>query len=312
MNAQRLWLVNYYKKRVLVLGLARSGMAAIKLLLKLGADITLSEQKPKEQLLELPWLTQNGVEVIGQGDEIFLREYDIAVKNPGIPYKLWFIKRLEEIGVPIITEIELAFQVALPQHYIAITGTNGKTTTTMITYEIIRSVYPDITHYAGNIGLPLCEVVLKENLIENENHYIILEISNFQLLHISTFKPEIATIINLTPDHLDYMGSVDAYYESKTYVYKNMDSDCLFFKNIDDPNINEYMERFPIRCAVKTVSLISKNADYTVDETSICIDGIPSVLLKDIKIVGTHNIQNIMISAAIANAVGIGLSLIHI
>lgn len=303
--------MNYYKKRVLVLGLARSGMAAVRLLLRLGAEVTLSEQKPKEKLDELPWLTQDGVEVIGQGDEIFEREYDVAVKNPGIPYKLWFISRLEEAGVPVITEIELAYQAAMPQHYIAITGTNGKTTTTMITYEIIRSVYPDITHYAGNIGLPLCDVVLRENLLENKNNYIILEISNFQLLHISSFRPEIATIINMTPDHLDYMGSVEAYYESKTNIYKNMDSKCLFIKNIDDVNILKYTKRFPVRSAVKTVSLTSEKADCTVDDESIYVDGIPYVSLKDIKIVGAHNIQNIMISAAIANAVGIGADTVN-
>ncbi|NLO45899.1 MAG: UDP-N-acetylmuramoyl-L-alanine--D-glutamate ligase [Clostridiales bacterium] len=300
--------LDYFKKKVLVLGLARSGMAAIKLLMKLGAEITLSESKPKEQIEELKWLCENGVEVIGQGDELFSRRFDIVVKNPGIPYKALFIKRLEEIGTPIITETELAFQTAKRQRYIAITGTNGKTTTATITYNIFKNAFPGAAYLAGNIGVPLCEVVLRENLMEKEGRFIILEMSNFQLLHIKTFKPEIATIINMAPDHLDYMESLDDYYKSKTLIYKNMDEDSVFIKNVDDPIIKEYMNLFPAKSKIKTVSLVSDCADFTVDENAICAYGTPVISRGDIKIAGMHNVQNIMISAAMASTAGIDFS----
>ena len=99
-------------KKVLVLGLARSGLAAVKLLLKFGADITVSEAKKKEDIKELPFLLENGVEVVGQEEEVFERDFDLVVKNPGIPYKKWFVVRLEERKIPVITEIELAFALA--------------------------------------------------------------------------------------------------------------------------------------------------------------------------------------------------------
>ncbi|MBQ1550139.1 MAG: UDP-N-acetylmuramoyl-L-alanine--D-glutamate ligase, partial [Clostridia bacterium] len=125
-------------KKVLVVGLARSGMAAIKVLHELGADIILSERKPAEELKELAALKELGVTIVGQDMEVFDQDYDLCVKNPGVPYRSPFMEALALHGVPVITEIELAFQVAKPQHYIAITGTNGKTTTTTLVYEILN------------------------------------------------------------------------------------------------------------------------------------------------------------------------------
>ena len=116
---------NYENKHVLVIGLARSGMAAIKVLNRLGAKITLSELKqPKEE--DLNYLNSIGVEIVNQDMEVFERDYDLVVKNPGVPPISPIVKKLEERHIPIITEIELAYDVSKPQHYVAITGTNGK------------------------------------------------------------------------------------------------------------------------------------------------------------------------------------------
>ena len=152
-------MVDFSGKRVLVLGLARSGMAAVKLLHKLGAVVTVSEQKAPSDIKELPELEKMGVRVVNQDKEIFEEDYFLAVKNPGINGKLWFVKRLRERGISVITEIELAFMVSAPQHYIAITGSNGKTTTSTLVYEIIKEQYPDKTLLCGNIGIALCEMV---------------------------------------------------------------------------------------------------------------------------------------------------------
>lgn len=189
-------------KNVLVVGLARSGMAAIKVLHRLGAVITLSESKKKEDIKELPELEKLGVTVVDQSMQVFEGNYALVVKNPGVPFRSPMMQRLAERNIPVITEIELAYNVAKPQHYVAITGTNGKTTTSTLVYELLAKTFPGKTHLCGNIGIPLCETVLENGLMEEGGHYIALEISNFQLVNIDRFRPEAAVILNLTPDHV--------------------------------------------------------------------------------------------------------------
>ena len=298
-------------KKVLVLGLARSGLAAVKLLLKFGADITVSEAKKKEDIKELPFLLENGVEVVGQEEEVFEKDFDLVVKNPGIPYKKWFVVRLEERKIPVITEIELAFALAKPQHYAAVTGTNGKTTTTTLVYEIFENAHPGKAHVAGNIGIPLCEVVLENNLLEEEGHYIALEMSNFQLLHIDTFRPEFAVIINLSPDHLDYMGTLDAYYESKTNIYRNMCGDDVFLLNSDDAILAEYTEKHPIPCRTVTFSINGCDADCFEKDGIIYVCGEEILPVSELKIVGRHNLQNVIVAVCAAKKMGISNEIIR-
>ena len=298
-------------KKVLVLGLARSGLAAIKLLLKFGAEITVSEAKKKEEIKELDFLLLNNVEVVGQEEEVFERNYDLVIKNPGIPYKKWFVVRLEERKIPVITEIELAFSLAKPQHYAAITGTNGKTTTTTLACEIFEAAYPGKAHVAGNIGIPLCEVVLENNLLEEEGHYIALEMSNFQLLHIDSFRPEFATVINLSPDHLDYMGTLDAYYTSKTNIYRNMRENDVYLLNKDDCILAEYTKKHPVNCKTVTFSTKGTNADCYEKDGIIYVCGEEILPVSDLKIVGRHNLQNVIVAICAAKKMGISNEIIR-
>ena len=157
--------MDFSGKSVLVVGLARSGRAAIKVLKELGAKVTLSDLKvPDEDL---------GVEVRDQSLAVAEGDYDLVVKNPGVHNDIPFMERLYERGIPVITEIELAFQVAKPQHFIAITGTNGKTTTSTLCYEILNKAFPGRVHLCGNIGIPLCEIVMNEGLMEREGDFIV-------------------------------------------------------------------------------------------------------------------------------------------
>ena len=295
---------DYQGKQILILGLARSGLAAIKLLLKLGAKITVTESKPRDQIKELDWLLENGVEVCGQEPEVFERDFDEAIKNPGINGKQWFVQRLRERGIPVTTEIELAFRVCAPQHFIAITGTNGKTTTTTLLYEVLNKAFPGRAHLSGNIGIALCETVLEQNLMEDPGHYIVLEISNFQLLDIVSFRPEIAVIINLAADHLDFMGTEDAYYRSKARVYENMRDNDVFLKNIDDPLVKQYTELLPVHCKEVTYSLVDPGADFYADDEYIYHSGEKLFPLSVLKIVGRHNVQNVLVAVAAATALG--------
>lgn len=292
-------------KKVLVVGLARSGMAAIRVLKKLGAEVTLSESKKKDDIKEIGFLNENNVEIVGQDMEVFERDFDFVVKNPGVPYRSPMMQKLQERNIPVITEIELAYQVAKPQHYIAITGTNGKTTTSTLTYEILRRAFPGKAHLCGNIGIPLCEIVMENGLMEEGGHYIALEISNFQLVNIDKFRPEVATIINLTPDHIDFMGSLDNYYKSKTEVYRNMAGNDVFLLNADDPVVKEYTDRYPVKCAKESFSTDSQSADCIAKDGYLEIKGEKIIPLNAIKIVGKHNLQNVMIAVSAAKAIGI-------
>lgn len=297
-------------KKVLVVGLARSGMAAIRVLKKLGAEVTLSESKKKEDIKEIGFLNENNVEIVGQDMSVFERDFDFVVKNPGVPYRSPMMQKLQERNIPVITEIELAYQVAKPQHYIAITGTNGKTTTSTLTYEILRRAFPGKAHLCGNIGIPLCEIVMENGLMEEGGHYIALEISNFQLVNIDKFRPEVATIINLTPDHIDFMGSLDNYYKSKTEVYRNMAGNDVFLLNADDPVVKEYTDRYPVKCAKESFSTDSQSADCIAKDGYLEIKGEKIIPLNAIKIVGKHNLQNVMIAVSAAKAIGISNDII--
>lgn len=297
--------MDFSGKKVLVVGLARSGMAAIRVLKKLGASITLSESKKKEDIKEIDFLNENDVEIVGQDMSVFERDFDLVVKNPGVPYRSPMMQKLAERNIPVITEIELAYQVAKPQHYIAITGTNGKTTTSTLTYEILRRAFPGKAHLCGNIGIPLCEIVMENGLMDEGGHYIALEISNFQLVNIDKFRPEVATIINLTPDHIDFMGGLDNYYKSKTEVYRNMADGDVFLLNADDPVVKEYTDRYPIKCVKESFSTDGENADCNAKDGYIEIKGEKIIPLDAIKIVGKHNLQNVMIAVSAAKAIGI-------
>ena len=296
--------MEYKNKKVLVVGLARSGMAAIKILHKLGARISLSERKEPNQE-EREYLESIGVEILDQDMSVFERDFDLVIKNPGVPPVSPIVRKLEERKIPIITEIELAYQVSRPQHYIAITGTNGKTTTTALMYELLKTAFKEKAHVGGNIGTPLCELVLEHDLMEEEGHYVSLEISNHQLVDIDVFRPEIAVIINLTPDHLETMGSLDAYYKSKTEVYRNMKDDDVFLYNADDAVLKEYTEKYPLHCQIRSFSLESQNTFSFLKDGYIFVDHEAVLPLSSISLVGKHNIQNVMIAVTAAKLLGI-------
>ncbi|MBQ7638088.1 MAG: UDP-N-acetylmuramoyl-L-alanine--D-glutamate ligase [Clostridia bacterium] len=297
-------MTEFCGKKVLIIGLARSGLAAVKLLLKLGAEITVSESKPESEIKEAAFLKENGVRLVGQTPDIFEEDYELAVKNPGINGNLPFIRRLRERGVPVITEIELAYRVSAKQFYIAVTGTNGKTTTSTLIYEILKKAFPGKAHVTGNIGTALCETVLQNDLINESGHYIVLEISNFQLVDIVDFRPDVSVILNLAPDHIDFMGSEDAYYRSKCRVYENADESCVFLKNVDDAILEEYVKSIPVKAKTVTFST-QKSADIWADDKNVYAFGKTLFGLDIIKIVGRHNVQNVIASVGAALAAGV-------
>ena len=298
-------------KKVLVLGLAKSGRAAVELLDAMHATITVNEFATKDHIDCYDEYVARGIEMIvgGHPDELFERDFDFVVKNPGINYHKPFVLRLKERGIPVYTEIELAYQVAQMQNYIAITGTNGKTTTVTLIDAILRQAKHKVC-LAGNVGTPYSALVLKNQLMSHSGYDVVLEMSNFQLLDIAKFHPHVSTIINLTPDHLDYMASLDEYYASKTRIYMNQTEDDYFIENLDDDILQSYLKKYPVPAKRVTFSL-NKEADCMIQNQAIYYQGKHVIDLNEIKIVGKHNIQNMMIAIIACALSRVSLEDIH-
>ncbi|MBQ6222333.1 MAG: UDP-N-acetylmuramoyl-L-alanine--D-glutamate ligase [Solobacterium sp.] len=293
--------MEFQGKRILIMGFARSGKAALQLLLKLGAeDIVITDLRPvPEDCLS------DTVKYHPQTEELFDEDFDLVIKNPGVPHVSPLVRKLRERNIPVITEIELAYQTAKPQHYVAITGTNGKTTTTTLVYEFLKQHYGDKALVGGNIGIPLCELVLEHDLLEQEGYYIALEISQAQLVDIEQFRPEVAAIMNLTPDHVDVMGSLETYYWSKTLVYKNMKEEDTFILNADDENLKVYTKKYPVHCKIKSISLERTDTDGYLKDGWMIIDGQKILETGRIQIPGRHNLQNMIVAVSACMAAGV-------
>lgn len=298
-------------KKVLVLGLAKSGKAAVELLDHLHATITVNEFATQEKIACYDEYVSRGIEMIvgGHPAELFERDFDFVVKNPGINYHKPFILRLKERGIPIYTEIELAYRVSQPQNYIAVTGTNGKTTTVTLIHEILKKAGRQVC-LAGNVGTPLSKLVLENDLLHKGGFDVVLEMSNFQLLDIDSFHPTASTIINLTPDHLDYMASLDEYYTSKTRIYMNQDQNDIYLENKDDPVLQDYLHKYPPIAHSVSFSL-EQTADCMLKDNAIYYQDQHIIDLDEIKIVGRHNVQNMMIAICACIHSGVDVQCIH-
>jgi UDP-N-acetylmuramoylalanine--D-glutamate ligase len=218
-------------KRVLVVGLGKSGVASALFLKTHGARVTVSDTKSGDELRnEIPVLLDNGitVETGGHGDRTF-RGQDLIVVSPGVPVDALPLVQARAQGATVIGEIELAAQF-LPGPVVAITGSNGKTTTTTLTGEIMTAGgFPTLV--GGNIGTPA--IALAERA--KPETVIVLEVSSFQLETIQTFRPKIAVVLNVTPDHLDRHRTFEAYTDAKARIFENQQSSDFAVLNADDP-----------------------------------------------------------------------------
>ena len=218
-------------KRVLVVGLGKSGVASALFLRSRGAQVTVSDSKPQEQLSEeIPILLDHGIiiETGGHGERTFHGQ-DLIVVSPGVPADSPPLVQARALGEPVIGEIELAAQF-LPKSIVAITGSNGKTTTTTLTGEIITAGgYP--TRVGGNIGTPAISLVATAR----PDSVVVLEVSSFQLETIQTFRARVAVVLNVTPDHLDRHRTFETYVHAKARIFENQQADDFAVLNADDP-----------------------------------------------------------------------------
>lgn len=280
-------------KKVLVLGLAKSGVAAAELLHQLGAFVTVNDAKPFDANPEAQQLLSKGITVIcGRHPEDLLDEgFELVVKNPGIPYSNPIIADAVARNLPVITEMELAFLVS-EAPFIGITGSNGKTTTTTLLFEMLQqgAFKPLI---AGNIGTVACGVATEAT----KDQIIVTELSSFQLMGTRTFRPRIAILTNLYEAHLDYHGTFEEYAEAKFGVTRNQTNEDYFIYNADQEIVREYAKKsnaqlIPFTTQDRSEVGISADAEkiYWQDE---------EILNRaDIVLPGKHNLENILCAVA--------------
>lgn len=303
-----------HMQTALVVGGAKSGVAVSKLLKMHGWHVTLTDQKT---IAEAEELTQLGILVVDGGHPDFLLcRYDLVVKNPGIPLTAPFIRQLQAEYNEIVNEIEVACRLTSQFRFGAITGTNGKTTTTSLLHACLKKFHEDAV-VAGNIGIPLSQVVLEmtnagqcgndspDNLIP-----VALELSSFQLQTMPSFRPNVAVILNLTPDHLDYHADLDEYHEAKTNIYKNMAKHDVFLCNVDDEMIMKWTnggKDVPCRVlyySMKQNTIPSMPIDILRKDYGIYFHDTLLFDERKLRLVGQHNIQNAMVAASMAYILG--------
>ncbi len=281
---------DYLHKHVLVIGLAKSGLAAAKLLHRLGANVTVNDVKATEEDSSVKELMSLGIKVVGGGHPLSLIDenpVDIIVKNPGIPYSNPLIVRAKEKNLPVITEVELAYKVS-EADIIAITGSNGKTTTTTLIYEMLK-VDQKQPLIAGNIGTVACEVAEKAT----KENVIVMELSSFQLLGTIDFKPAIAMILNIFDAHLDYHGTKDEYVYAKGKIYENQTNDDVSIINKNDNEVYALSETSRAQKIYFSASSVLENGVYIKDEC-IWFKCERVINIKDIVLPGEHNLENIL------------------
>lgn len=298
-------------QKVLVAGTGISGIAAAKLLLSKGGEVVLYDGNEK---LDAEKLKKNFDEdakvsvVLGELKRTDLLGVELSILSPGIPMDAPFVAVLDEAGIPIWGEIQLAYHCAKGK-LAAITGTNGKTTTTALTGEIMKSFYESV-FVVGNIGDPYTAHALETT----EESVTVAEVSSFQLETIMDFHPNVSAILNITPDHLDRHKTMECYIEVKEGITKNQKEGDTCVLNYDDPVLREFGETLKINVVYFSSRQTLKKGYYLDDGRIVYNDGskvTEIVDIRDLKLLGRHNHENVMAAVAIGMNMGVPLEKIQ-
>ena len=289
-------------KRVLVIGLAKSGVAVAKLLLHQGAIVTVNDRTPLEENPDAKSLIEEGIRVLVGSHPVDLLEehFDFVVKNPGIPYENCMVEAAIKKGVPVYTEVEIAYYL-LEGLIIGITGSNGKTTTTTLASLMLKESFPERQVYAaGNIGIPLSELAEQST---NEDIYV-SELSSFQLMGIDQFKPKIACIVNIFSAHLDYHGSREEYINAKLQLTKNQTGEDYLVYNADYPELMTLIEGNTKATLVPFSRKNTLEFGSSVKDDYIYFNNEKVIPVSTIQVPGTQNVENVLAAVAIAKLAG--------
>ena len=297
-------------KKVLVFGTGISGIGAVKLLEDHGARIVLFDGNVKadvEKIKERLRKDSKAEIILGTLPEEVMKELDLAVLSPGVPTDLPVVNAMRDAGIQIIGEVELAYSFGKGD-VLAITGTNGKTTTTSLLGEIMKN-YQDDVFIVGNIGNPY---TVAADLM-TENTIAVAEMSSFQLETIVTFAPKVSAILNFTPDHLDRHHTMEAYVEAKKNIANNQTEENWCILNYEDPLTREFGENLKTQVLYfssqhkleKGIYLDNGNIIYkNPEEVIVCH-------VDELQILGTHNYENVMAAVAMAAVYGVPMDVIR-
>lgn len=297
--------MNWFKRKVLILGLSKSGISAAKYLNKSGADVFITElrEKKEEDISRIEELNSLGikVEMGGHSDE-FINDSYIAITSPGIPPHSEIFQKVKAKNIQIISEVELAYQQS-HKPFIAITGTNGKTTTTALSAHILSKEYK--APACGNIGNPPCD------FLDEDIDYFVCEMSSFQIATSSSLQAQIACWLNFTPDHISWHGSLENYFDAKAKLFRSPQTPAFAVFNGADEKLLEFSKTCQSEvflfakevedncCFVRDGGIYFKRGVKVNKKEEHIID------LKDCQLVGEHNYQNIMCAIIIAKLVGL-------
>jgi UDP-N-acetylmuramoylalanine--D-glutamate ligase len=293
-------------KKVLVVGLGRSGMSAARFLRGQGARVTVSDSRSAAALAkDIPELLEAGIMVESGGHGLLtFRRQDLIVISPGVPLDTPEVKQVAALGTPVIGELELAFRF-LQGKVVAITGSNGKTTTTTLVGKIFEDAGLP-TQVGGNIGLPVVELIGADS----GETWDVLEVSSFQLETVDEFKPKIAAVLNLTPDHLDRHGTFANYAAAKKRITENQTSDDFLVLNAEDKETQMFAAKtkaqifwFSGRRPIKQGAFV--HGESVVWMPSEGGKAEPVMPVAEIPLKGAHNVENVLAAVTIARLAGI-------
>ena len=299
-------------QKVLVAGTGISGIAAAKLLLSKGGEVVLYDGNEKLDPEELKKKFDEGATitfVLGELKKTDLLGVELAILSPGIPTDAPFVEMIRETGIPIWGEMQLAYHCAKGR-MAAITGTNGKTTTTSLTGEIMKSFY-DSVFVVGNIGEPFAFHALETT----DETVTVAEVSSFMLETMTDFHPNVSAILNITPDHLDRHKTMECYIETKESITKNQKEGDVCVLNYEDPVLREFGETLKDIKVVYFSSLRTlKQGFYLKEDEIVYNDGEKETVIvniHDLKLLGRHNHENVMAAVAISMNMGVPLEKIQ-
>ncbi|MFT8714293.1 MAG: UDP-N-acetylmuramoyl-L-alanine--D-glutamate ligase [Leuconostoc pseudomesenteroides] len=290
--------MDFKNKKIMIYGWARSGKAVTKLLLALGADVTVANDGDFQQDDDFLNLQSQQVTFLSQAQDAHLdNSFKYLVKNPGINYDQPLVQKALDLKMPILTEVAVALST-FKGRLIAVTGSNGKTTTTSLIRDMLKSDEQPVTT-AGNIGTPVSEVVA--DLTEKDT--LLLELSSFQLMGIPDIQPDIAVVTNIFSNHLDYHKTRDNYVAAKFQITRHQTSNQYLILNADGPDTPSFSAK--THAKVLTFSRQQTGLPAEIKDDQLLIDGDAIMPVTDIKLVGPHNLENVLAAATAAKLAGV-------
>ncbi len=295
--------MDFVNKKMLVIGAGVSGFAAAKLAVRLGAIVTLSDAKKEADIkYDLQTLRDCGVQLqCGEQDKALLDGVDIVLVSPAVPVAVPLVQEAVRRGIEVISEIELAWRLARSPIY-AVTGTNGKTTTVTLLGQLMKTRYEQVG-VGGNIGVPLCDEVMRIG----STGCVVAEISSYQLEASSGFHPQIAAVLNVTPDHVVRHGSLEVYQQMKEKIFAQQTREDYLVLNYDDAHTRSMAERAPSR-----IFFFSRR--QALSEGAFVQDGVLTIRwqgkttslcrVEELQIKGGHNVENALAAASVAYLAG--------